>query len=203
MDSIAIQNVLMNHCNNPSTRAVIDAIHSGHNPNGCIHLQALTVECLRKRHHQSAALPQQPTLPMPVLFQFLPHTIRLFARLVDQRWVFLRYSTDYRKFFCLTCKLSSHCSHWYNFQYDGSEFPQASRSVEVPVQERVQQEILRNTNADGFLHSTGLSIIKYPIYSFRQKQILENRSAWLDSILLSELKSIPGKHNCNLCSAGA
>ncbi len=175
----------MRPVNNPSTSELLRALGGALESDYCIHISALSLQFLRTRQN-SCIIQMIPCLtePIGIQFHFLPTNLRLFAHMVNHKWAFCRYSQNMSKFHCLSCKSSTHCRHWFDFER--SDHPVAAE-INAIKHKKVQEEIAMHVDDVGALKSTGISRGKYAVYSDEQKAILQNREAWLKSQLQEQL----------------
>jgi hypothetical protein len=180
-----IQDVFMRPVNNPSTSELLHAMGGALESSYCIHITALSAQFLRTRH-KSCTAQMTPCLtePIGIQFHFLPANLRLFAHMVNHKWAFCRYSQNMSKFHCLSCRSSTHCRHWFDFER--SDHPEAAEISAIKHQ-KVQEEIAMHVDDVGALKSTGISKGRYAIYTAETKAILQNREAWLVSQLREQL----------------
>ena len=169
-----VLNIFTNHSNRPSTSAVLTAC--GYELPTCIHVEALTFQFLKIQHRSGGDFVSPMALPIPVPYPMIPSGgVRLFARLVNQRWVFIRYSPDFSKFHCLLCHTTGHCSHWYDLS-DGKCLPPVDLEQK---KQKVAAEIQAHVDANGALRSTGVSQRTYAIYTQFQKFNLVDRQLFI------------------------
>lgn len=179
----------MNANNQPSTSQVLQACQ--YVLPSCLHIEAITIEYLTSKL-ESASDHLTPNLFNAITIQhrLVPADIRLVVRLVNHRFVFMRYSFDLSKFHCLNCKTTGHCRHWVNLRGASDVDQDSAMSLQKAI--RVDQEILSVVDGTGNLYSQGKSQIKYPIYTTEQKRILASRQLWVEK-QMSALLEFQGK----------
>jgi hypothetical protein len=186
-----IQDTLLRPVNNPSTSQLLQALggatYSDSSQLQCTHLTTLTVQFLRARHNSSVKMTPHLDVPIGIHYYILPPTLRLFVHLVNHKWAFCRYSEDLSKFHCLSCRTSSHCRHWFDFEQ--SDLLEAAEINQLKFK-KVQAEIAAHVDDMGALRSTGISKGKYALYTAEQKAILQDREGWLLLQLRQQISSI-------------
>jgi hypothetical protein len=112
----------------------------------------------------------------------------------------LRYSRDLSGYKCLTCEVSSHCSHFEDIrrgaQYEHVRDECAARKLEEEIQAAKQKartdvltDISNSTSQDGQWQPKGHSTQPFQTYSSSQKVIIGNRLKWLNEQQADELSS--------------